>query len=114
MKREESKRYRRLEKYIQKVLNLASGKVGKTISYLKLQKFKGQQFRINILLKILNFNCIMKWSFSPLKRIKNYFCLKLAQDKFSFLAIGSTESEMAYEIKLEDIIQTFAEKRRRK
>jgi hypothetical protein len=76
--------------------------------------FPNVEVVLRIFLSLMVTNCSGERSFSHLKRIKNDIRATMLQDRLSSLSIMCIESDKLREIKFENIIESFANRKSRK
>jgi hypothetical protein len=76
--------------------------------------FPNVEIALKIFVCMLCSNASGERSFSVLKRVKNYLCSSLANEKTSALSILSIEDEIVRSIDWTDIIEKFAKLKARK
>lgn len=90
----------------------------KTLNYLKAYHLQGYFPNLYISLRILSTFPVSvatdERSFSKLKIIENYLRSSMSQERLSGLALISIEHEIANNLNMDNIIETFAEKKARK
>ena len=86
-----------------------------TIVNNKMQDtFPNMNICLRIYLSLLVTNCSGEWSFSALKRIKNYLRSTLKDEKLNHLALVHVESSVLQKLNFDNVLDQFVERLTRK